>query len=509
MRDDDELGDSIYARGHHISERAAEYRKAESNAHNLAADRVRRALKALEAAVTTRDNLLLLGESERALCVQDQLSDMYKRACEAGTALDAAVLYFRRKLAESAPEGGEPAAMFREALAQTQQAQSDFKERFPALAARYRAPSTQLLLLRQHQEASDPHTLAADWTEHTTVLNTQPRVLSTSNAHGAGKIWSKLLWTIGPVDGGDRVGFSPDGRVLGLAKPNGTVQLLEAESGSEIRTLRQRGWKLAHFAFLNERCLATLYQRTNPSQPASLVSIWDASSGAEVKRLSIASVMCYSIAFSQDGRRVAAAGIDEDYKGVLQFWNVATGLSGRRGRRRPYGLRCVALQQQGEWVATGSAKGKVDLWTVPGARRVRTMKVGSTGSCLNRVVFSPDGRLIAAAGVASGAVELWEVASGRVVHTLRNGGRRTTDVSFSPDGSVLIVSSADHAVRMWEVETGNLIRTFAKHTAAVQNVALTLDGRLFATAARDLTVRVWRLGGSRTLAGRAAQDMRE
>src|SRR6266480_5850322 len=80
-----------------------------------------------------------------------------------------------------------------------------------------------------------------------------------------------------------------------------------------------------------------------------------------------------------------------------------------------------------------------------------------------RLVFSPDGRLLATATFRSSTIKLWETATGRELRNLSAGGQNSLSMSpvvaFSADNNLLAASAGNNSVKVWEVATGREVQT--------------------------------------------------
>ncbi|MEP7120303.1 MAG: protein kinase [Byssovorax sp.] len=104
----------------------------------------------------------------------------------------------------------------------------------------------------------------------------------------------------------------------------------------------------------------------------------------------------------------------------------------------------------------------------------------------------PVARLIAADARAGGIATVLRAQPGAV-----------NDLSFSPDGKLLVTVSDDHSVQLWDPASPTSGRLFAGHTDEVWAAAFSPDGSHVVSASKDRTLRIWdvKSGQSRVLTG--------
>jgi WD40 repeat protein/uncharacterized caspase-like protein len=124
-----------------------------------------------------------------------------------------------------------------------------------------------------------------------------------------------------------------------------------------------------------------------------------------------------------------------------------------------------------------------------------------------RLVFSPDGRLLATTTFRSSTVKLWETATGRELRNLSSGTQSALSISpvvaFSRDSRLVAAGTGDNAVKVWEVTTGREVRTLSGSQGSLLSaigvyfIAFSADGRTLVTASD--AIRVWDLSTGNVL----------
>jgi WD40 repeat protein len=88
---------------------------------------------------------------------------------------------------------------------------------------------------------------------------------------------------------------------------------------------------------------------------------------------------------------------------------------------------------------------------------------------VDRVVFSPDGRLVVVAGVDNTA-QIWDAAAGKRASPPLHHRAAVMWAAFSPDGRRLLTASAEGTARVWNVGTGEPLAPPFRQARAIQDV---------------------------------------
>lgn len=71
------------------------------------------------------------------------------------------------------------------------------------------------------------------------------------------------------------------------------------------------------------------------------------------------------------------------------------------------------------------------------------------------------------------------------------GPRRAAQVSFSPEGSLVLTASADKTARLWNAASGECAQVLEGHADEIFSCAFNYDGTKIITASKDNTCRLW------------------
>lgn len=226
--------------------------------------------------------------------------------------------------------------------------------------------------------------------------------------------------------------WSPDGSRIYVACYDGTVQIVDAQSGSSLP-----GWTAHEGSSCNTLSLSADGRRLLTCSWDKTARLWDPADSRLWKELRL-EAGCYDCSLSPDGRLAA--------------------------------------------LAIGN---RLEIWDLESGRRVSSYE-GPPGGQLTEVCFSPDGKRVAAAGGEHPAV-VWDVADQQVAGTLQHEGSTASTVSWSSAGEFLATSGGGR-VDLWNARTLEFVRDYQVGDRAANQLAFSPDGRRLAVAADAITV---------------------
>lgn len=270
---------------------------------------------------------------------------------------------------------------------------------------------------------------------------------------------------------------SRDAKLVATSSAGGVVRLWDAATGKKVRDVETKRADAAGLGFSPDgKVLAT------KSELNAAVNLWDTATGNHIRTigqdgepvlsggrvmLDYSGVQTPVIAFSPDGRLIAAAGD----KKQLSIWDAATGspvseiLSTGRGV-----VYAFAFSENGHAIVTLSSSGTVTGYEI------------ATGE--KRYEFKPTGDPAdtPAGPGATGAM---------MVNVFARGVAAAGGLGFTADGRYILAGASNPAVRVWDTVTGQEAGQLKGHLGSVSTLRAAADGKSFVSGSVDTTALVW------------------
>ena len=255
------------------------------------------------------------------------------------------------------------------------------------------------------------------------------------------------------------------------------------------------------------------------------ITIWDLSTGQELRTLTGHSESVNSVAISPDGQILVSSSHtvvsvrtvvnynSESHTAVMgnvyntinkiKIWQLSTGQE-LRTLEGDASVLSLAISPDGQILVSGSADNTIKIWQLSTGEELRTL-TGHSES-VNSVAISPDGQIFVS-GSDDKTIEIWQLSTGQKLRTLTGAGS-INSLAISPDGQILASSHTvmgsmgclfDTTIKIWQLSTGVELRTLTVDLNWwVHSVAISPDGQTLVSGGDD-TITIWDLSTGQEL----------
>ncbi|OJV88160.1 MAG: hypothetical protein BGO39_08165 [Chloroflexi bacterium 54-19] len=321
--------------------------------------------------------------------------------------------------------------------------------------------------------------------------------------------------------------FSPDGKML--ASSGREIIIWEVSNGKQLANFDLNGDQASLLSFSTDG--KTLVSSDNIS--SRQVRLWD--------------VSAYKFLFSLEGTNAivlpGSSTIIYSDRQIIKLMDLTSHQTTlyRDDILSFHGI--FSISPDGKTLALENSANDIELYEVPSGKKLKTLSTSLPKTedlffeQIFYLVFSPDGKYLAASRTGNTTVEVWQESDGKEVTIVTadksyflpiafsadsqrlyitgtsisgwdlqgkqifknaNSGSKINALALSPDGKTFVTGTQGKEVKLWDSANGNLITTFTGSQSEIFAVAYSPDGRLVAGTGgvsyypdTDNAIRLW------------------
>lgn len=360
--------------------------------------------------------------------------------------------------------------------------------------------------------------------------------LASGSADGAIHFWNPnsgeriSTFTNGYTEWVRSVAFSSDNHTFSAAMFNNTVRKYDIKKGEFIDEFTQGIQKLTQEITLSPDGTHLASQpingiisfnarhswRTDESyQGHDRIEVWDLKNGKELPPL----MHAYGkMAFSPKNEMLVSGFSDENEKMIdhsgtrvytggggdhIWFWDIETGKKTHYITPKDYvSFYPIAFTPDGIKIVFSDKSKVTEIWDYNTREKVRTIEVGADAFAVSQA-----GNLMACSEFKD--ISLWDLNTAELIrridtHAIKGSygyslqGAKGKVLTFSPDGTILLVSSVSRihsfcsdAIDLLDIKTGKKLHSLPGHTELIETLKFSHDGKILASGSQDGTVLLW------------------
>lgn len=271
-----------------------------------------------------------------------------------------------------------------------------------------------------------------------TALSSDAKRLVTGGADKLARVWTLATGAIerqfaghtGPVVGG---GFTADGAVLVTASHDETIRVWNATNGTQNAVLA------GHAGLLNALAVAPNSQFVATAGDDGAVKVWALPVTPPKAFAHPDAVLAFVV--SADGNRVLTAGNDKQ----ARLWNLNAANPERAYATNGLAITAMAIAPDNVTVALATTDKNISIRN--GDKEVKKLPVPGD---VRGVAFTPNGTGIVVAS-ADGSLRLFNITDSKELKNIAAHAGGATFVMTSPKGDVFYTAGADKTVRSWAI----------------------------------------------------------
>ena len=187
----------------------------------------------------------------------------------------------------------------------------------------------------------------------------------------------------------------------------------------------------------------------------------------------------------------------------IWFWDVQSGKEEFYITPKDYvSFYPIAFTPNGKRIVFSDKSRITEIWDYNTREKVHTYAVGA-----DAFAISKNGNLMAC--IEFKDISLWDLNTAELIrridtHAIKGAygyslqGAKGKVLTFSPDGSILLVSSVSRihsfcsdAIDLLDIKTGKKLHSLPGHTEPIETLVFSHDGKILASGSQDGTVLLW------------------
>lgn len=298
--------------------------------------------------------------------------------------------------------------------------------------------------------------------------------------------------------------ISPDGKEIYAASETGAVTTWDAATGAPMGTHEAHSKSVVGLMALSGPRLITV-SADETSKTWNIARNWslagvlgpkDGKATADMADSAFANRVI-SLAFSDDGKMLAAGGGEPSRSGEILIFDVAK-KSLLKQLKEPHSDTVCGLEfsRDGKKILSGAADKFVKIFDVETGAFVRSFE-GHTNHVLD-VSWKSDTTVIASVG-ADNVIKVWNVETGEQQRTIQGYTKQVTSVQFVGRSGNFAACSGDKSVKLHQASNGNAVRTFAGTGDFMYAVSVSDNEQVVVSGGQDGVLRAWNAANGNSL----------
>ncbi|MGH2552691.1 MAG: hypothetical protein ACRDEB_03175 [Chitinophagaceae bacterium] len=250
--------------------------------------------------------------------------------------------------------------------------------------------------------------------------------------------------------------LSPDGKMAISAIHTTYLHVYDAETGKTLHKIAASDFRRLRFAhFSNDgKKIITGWIPETPNSADSPVSVWEAESGSFLYNIKQRGAEIHEAAFSADSKKIFVFSNETNKK--IAVWNAENGMQSDSFLIDSRYVYIAQLSSDNKKILLVDNDEVARLINAETGKLITSLKEGRE---FRFATFSPDNKKIATLSPEGGG-EIWDAETGQLLRQLKGHKEELNIIRFSPDMKKIITSSLDNTAKVWDAETGKCLYTF-------------------------------------------------